>query len=462
MLAHEAAPSFPDEADTPRSVYSNEPSRFSSGAQSNPHQSSGLTATPGPIGLVRWAFYISVFAIPFARLYLPGTGERIGVTRLVQFVILIATLSQPRVCLRFVPAALLWLGAYCGMRIIWGLWLSPELAGSWWPSTLQWLQFSLPWLWVMFNVLQFPKIGRGGLWALIWGCALCASLHVAGIGTVEVGQWDEGRSSVFNQNANVIGMTYGLSLVALMAIGMFRDMQTTRRLLIIPLAGVIGVALAKTGSRTGLMVLAIGMVVLLLETQAFVPRARRVLVLLMVGTVLVGVGVQMPTILNRFKTLESAGQRQEEPRARMLPVLWEMFLRHPMSGSGPDQYQFELTRRAMPYLVREQRTISAHNLFLLVLVETGVIGFFPFFFGLKSVLTAAWRARSGASGVLPLALVLPVVIAAGTSSNPSSSEIFWLAIAYGLAGGNYPSKPDPHPAAFPWDGGRANFRLSQS
>jgi hypothetical protein len=37
-----------------------------------------------PNVLVRWAFYLSVFSIPFTQLYLPGTGERIGVTRLVQ------------------------------------------------------------------------------------------------------------------------------------------------------------------------------------------------------------------------------------------------------------------------------------------------------------------------------------------------------------------------------------------
>ena len=119
----------------------------------------------------------------------------------------------------------------------------------------------------------------------------------------------------------------------------------------------------------------------------------------------------------------------------MLPVLWEIFCRKPIYGSGPDQYQFELTRRAMPYLVAEQRTISAHNLLLLLLVETGLIGLFVFSMGLKPVLTAAWRLRSRSLGWLPLAMIAPLALAGATVSNPSSSPIFWLAVGYGLTGG---------------------------
>src|SRR6266496_6333609 len=99
-----------------------------------------------PNCLVRWAFYLSIFSIPFSHLYLPGTGERVGVTRLVEMLILFAVVSQPRVCLRLVPVALFWFLAYCGLRILSGLWFTPELSTFWWSSTLELLEFSLPWL----------------------------------------------------------------------------------------------------------------------------------------------------------------------------------------------------------------------------------------------------------------------------------------------------------------------------
>src|SRR5207248_2082224 len=177
------------------------------------------TATPGwtlgrktrqlewlqPNFLVRWAFYLSVFAIPFARLYVPGTGERLGVKRVIEALIIAAMLSRPRVCLRFVPVALLWFFAYGILRILAGLWLAPEYSSFWWPSTLELFEFLLPWLWMMFNVLKYPKFSHGGLWALVAGASLCALLHVLGIGAVEVDNGIDGRSTIFSQNANEIG-----------------------------------------------------------------------------------------------------------------------------------------------------------------------------------------------------------------------------------------------------------------
>ncbi|HEX4646362.1 MAG TPA: hypothetical protein VH598_12225, partial [Verrucomicrobiae bacterium] len=138
-----------------------------------------------PNFLVRWAFYVSVFAILFGNLYLPGTGGRVGVSRVVQMLILCGILSQPRVCLRLVPTALFWFLGYIGLRILCGLWLTPERSASWWPNSLEFIEF-LPWLWVMFNILQFPDARRGGLWALTLGCSFCALFHLAGIGVAEV------------------------------------------------------------------------------------------------------------------------------------------------------------------------------------------------------------------------------------------------------------------------------------
>src|SRR5881396_1366913 len=82
--------------------------------------------------IVRCAFYLSLAAIPFFLLYVPGTGEHLGVKRVVQCFLVLAMFSRPRVCLRMVPVALLWLLAYCGARIIAGIWLAPEYSNLWW------------------------------------------------------------------------------------------------------------------------------------------------------------------------------------------------------------------------------------------------------------------------------------------------------------------------------------------
>ncbi|HTE89563.1 MAG TPA: O-antigen ligase family protein [Terriglobales bacterium] len=387
-----------------------------------------------PNCLVRWAFYLSIFSVPFSHLYLPGTGDRVGVTRLVQVLILCAVLSQPRVCLRLVPVALFWFLAYCGLRILSGLWFTPEMSTFWWPSTLELLEFALPWLWVMFNVLQFPQARRGGLWALACGCSLCALFHISGIGVVEVDKGIEGRSSVFGQNANVIGATYAMALIVLVGLGMFRGVKLPQRLLLLLLTALTGAGMAKTGSRTAALILITGVLVLLFQGGSFESRRKRFASLLLIGAVLSAIIWQIPTVMERFGKVNSSNIHQQEGRVRMAPVLWEMFLRSPIYGSGPDGYQLELTRRAMPYLIKQQRMIVSHNLVLLLLVETGVIGFLLFSSGVGAALAAAWRARFNACGSLPLALILPLAMTGVTVGDPSHDMVFWFATAYALAG----------------------------
>lgn len=388
-----------------------------------------------PNALARWAFYLSAFSIPFARVYLPGTGERVGVIRVVQLLLLCAVVSQPRLCLRLFPVALGWFAVYCVVRIASGLWLSPGLWASWWPSTFEWLQFWIPWVWIMFNLLQFPQVRRGGLWALVWGCSLCAALHILGIGVTGVdNSVEEVRTTVFGENANVVGATYAAAVITMIGLAMANDLKASRRLLLLPLSALVGIGMAKTGSRTALLLVAIGVLVLLCQAESFASKAKRYATLMLIGALLGGVIWQVPTVMQRFQELDAHNLGRLNPRARMAPVLWEMFLRSPIYGSGPDQYQFELTRRAMPYLIREQKTIAAHNLVLLLLVETGIVGFLIFGAGLGKALVAAWRAHLRSGGLLALALFLPFVISGMIVSNPTADHVFWFAMAYALAG----------------------------
>lgn len=394
-----------------------------------------------PRRFVRVAVYLSVFAIPFLRVYLPGTGERVGVTRLVQVLMIFAVLSQPRVCLRFLPWALIGFGAYCGMRVLSGLMLTPELSASWWPVTLDWLQLWLPWVWVLFNVLHHPTVRRGTFWALALGASLCALFHSVGVGASDLaaGRFEDVRSTVFGENANIVGETYALGLIAAAGLGMLKETSLAARLAVVPLAATMGLGLAKTGSRTGLFIVGVGLAVLLFQARAFLPRGKRYATMLLVAAVLVAALSQVPTVLKRLQEITRPETRHRDARARMIPVLWEIFLRSPIYGTGPDHYQAELTRRAMPHLLRQHRTIASHNLVLLLLAETGVIGFMLFMTSLFMVCRSAWRGRDGPLGLVPLALILPMILASLTVSSPISTPVFWWVIAVALVGRGFPS-----------------------
>ena len=88
----------------------------------------------------------------------------------------------------------------------------------------------------------------------------------------------------------------------------------------------------------------------------------------------------------------------------------------------------------MPYLLRDSRTIVSHNLVLLLLAETGLVGFGLFAPGVLLALRGAWRACPKPAGSLPLALLAPLVIGGAIVSNPTHDLIFWFATAYALAG----------------------------
>jgi O-antigen ligase len=386
-----------------------------------------------PNFLVRAAFYLSVFSIPFCYLYLPGTGERVGVLRLVQMLVFLGALSQPRVCLRFFPKALFWFIGYVFVRTICGLWLTPDMAASWWPDNLVFIGYLFPWTWVLFNVLQFPDMRQRGLWVLAWSCFACAVCHIAGIGEDAGFSGAEGRSSVFGQNPNELGATYAIAVIALFGLWTTQARDWIRRLLPVLMTALIGIALAKTGSRGVILTLGIGLLVLLFTSPAGL-KIKRLAALLVFVAALAAILWQMPTLVKRFQEFNTQNIGENNPRARMAPVLWEMFRRSPVYGLGPDGYQWELTRRALPYLVREGKLIDSHNAVLLLLVETGLIGFLLFSTGVGMALAGAWRAWRRAGDALPLALLIPTVIAAATVANPAQHLIFWLAVAYGLAG----------------------------
>ena len=121
---------------------------------------------------------------------------KLWISRLwISALILAAMVSRPRVCLRLIPIALFWFAAYWCLHLIAGLWLAPEYSAVWWPNTIELVQFLLPWTWMLFNVLHQPKFAYKGLWVLAAGAALCAAFHVIGIGTIDVDNGIEGRSS---------------------------------------------------------------------------------------------------------------------------------------------------------------------------------------------------------------------------------------------------------------------------
>src|SRR6185503_2395135 len=133
---------------------------------------------------------------------------------------------------------------------------------------------------------------------------------------VEIGNGIEGRSTIFGENANVVGATYAVAGIAIIALGMFRDLKVGRRLLLLPLISVVAIGLAKTGSRGAVLILAMGILILSFQGRSFGSMPKRVGTLLLIGAVFVGIVWQIPTVMKRFEQLEGSNLGQKEGRVR--------------------------------------------------------------------------------------------------------------------------------------------------
>mgnify|MGYP003578028513 CR=1 FL=1 len=83
---------------------------------------------------------------------------------------------------------------------------------------------------------------------------------------------------------------------------------------------------------------------------------------------------------------------------------------------------------------------DAHNLFGELFTTSGVFGAVPFIIGLGLAFASAWRARKGALGFLPFAL-LSAVFMGCLSGTWIATKILWFVIGIAVAAGMWWSSP---------------------
>src|SRR5262249_31186920 len=136
---------------------------------------------------------------------------------------------------------------------------------------------------------------------------------------------------------------------------------------------------------------------------------------------------QSKTTRMRWEQTLGVGSRSRmSHREQVYPAAWQMFTERPVFGWGPVRHCFELGRRL------NESYRDTHNLMLWVLTEVGLIGAIPFFTGIWLCLRAAWKARVGVEGILPLAMTL-ALLTANLSLTLHNRKLHWFVLAYALA-----------------------------
>lgn len=279
------------------------------------------------------------------------------------------------------------------------------------------------------------------LQAALAGCGLSAAAAVAerfGLAPGETSAFWRmtGRLSGGAIDPNALGILSGLSLVAAAAwlVG-----ATSRRGRALALAAASAAGLVLSGSRSGMLVVGVGLAALLLAPR--LPGRRR-LALAAAGAA----GVLALAALLRLSDPGSLGARlaqfldpglSADARASSRPVLWasalDLFEKRPVEGAGLGAFSWQL-----PTLLAERgRALPLRdnpgNAYLQALAETGAIGFL-LTLALAAVLAREAAAALGRWSEEPLsagcgAAVLGFLVALGFGSHwfaPDAALLFFL------------------------------------
>ena len=162
--------------------------------------------------VVRWAFYLFVFSLPFEY---PKRTIPWEVTTLTCAAFLLAALLQPRTSFARLPWAVRWFGVY--LYVLLGAFV---VDGGHYGDQVQKL-FTLLLeavllLWAASNVLDYEDVARGALVSLGVASALRAAIQLAGIGTERIVEWTGGvRITALGQNENHAAMILSGGIIAL-------------------------------------------------------------------------------------------------------------------------------------------------------------------------------------------------------------------------------------------------------
>lgn len=374
--------------------------------------------------ITRWALYLYVFWIP---LEYPDRTLPFDAGTLIGAVLLATTIFCPRTCFRAVNAPVAWFFAFfwvwCLSFVLGGAMYGPEV----WQAFLRLLQLLLI-FWVSCNLMRTEGTARGVLISLLIATIGLALLQITGVANAE-SDFGGGvhRATVLAQNPNRTSRF--LAAGALIAIGLSygRAQNVIRpRILAWAIIPLLAIAMIQGGSRGSLLALALGMLMFALGGSSLRVRVRNGVVALLAIAVVGWMAMQSPLMQRRFQLAESGNLAGRE---EIFPLAAAMAMEKPLFGWGAIRNQFELGSR-LPENDRMRR--DTHNLGLELMTSTGLVGTTPFLIGMGLCVLAAWRARRGPEGVLPMAMIA-LVLVGNLSGNFLVFKLYWVMLAFAVA-----------------------------
>jgi O-antigen ligase len=380
--------------------------------------------------ILRWSFlfFVFTFGLEPADLPLLATGT-LSIARLsaLVFFVFYFWYHNPFVgnSLPAFPQPFWWFLAYMAVFLIHPF-IAEDSGGISLGRTLTMLQVFF-FFWLASNLLRSSKMTRDVLWVYSGSWFIVAAgtiFNLPGFSVEEMGRAGA-RLTVEGYNPNALALGAGAAALSLTGLFLSKKAKGFFANAWILCASVpLLLAVAKSGSRGGAIALAVGFSVFLLPIAS---SRKKVVAWIIAGFGAVGLVYLVatnPFLLARWEKTYYEGDTAG--RHVIMAVGKEMFLERPLLGRGYVDLEAELG-----YRLGLLRPKGSHNLVLHLLLEVGVVGAVPFFVGLFLCLRAAWRARRGSQGVLPLAILMTILVGSLAGHLLARKE-FWLILALAM------------------------------
>ncbi|MBN1564070.1 MAG: O-antigen ligase family protein [Anaerolineae bacterium] len=207
------------------------------------------------------------------------------------------------------------------------------------------------------------------------------------------------------------------------------------RLILLLAIGVVVLGLASTASRTGFLLLLVAVALFILTSSKGSQSSRFGLGILLLITA--SAFLFLPdTWIEHLSTISSSIEDNTDT-VKLRSELWRsalnMWADNPVAGVGIGQFKVELESYAVIELKEQYYALGAHNMYLQILAETGMVGLFFFVSILLSALLALFRAsRSANREMRELAtiwlIVFIVLLSGGITKHDHYEKLIWLCV----------------------------------